>query len=250
MDLQPDLWIHRQEFESYPTTKLFSWCHFRLRPQLEERNPWDELVSEGRLSSGSRRLSQGPKCVIGELSIKPGHAYRNLQVYKTHHVTGHTSIGVWPECQLAQEEQCSMHPLRCLQQFPGNASTPWSIQPCQWAIWLHLHYIEREQFPRCNSSFSSSSIARLRPAQCFRQCPTMDDIVIQHPTMYVIVWLTGTPWGRSFRISSVKCEVIVWSDYFFSDDWPCEDLDQGFLYRWICIGSQWIPIWCSVCEIN
>ena len=38
------------------------------------------------------RLSQGPKHVIGELPIKPGCAYRNLKIYKTHHITGHTSI--------------------------------------------------------------------------------------------------------------------------------------------------------------
>ena len=75
--------------------------------------PPDQCTSIGgtceqrRLSLGSRRLSQGPKHVIGELPIKSsarrkfGSAYSNLQVYKdlqptwiykTHHITGHIPI--------------------------------------------------------------------------------------------------------------------------------------------------------------
>ena len=70
--------------------------------------PPDQHTSMGgtceqrRPSPGSRRLAQGPNCVIGELPIKSsekvwrkfGNAYSNLQeptqIYKTHHITGCT----------------------------------------------------------------------------------------------------------------------------------------------------------------
>ena len=71
--------------------------------------PPDQCTSMGgtcegrRLSPGSRRLTQGPNHVIGELPIKSsenvwrrfGSAYSNLQptwIYKTHHITGSTPI--------------------------------------------------------------------------------------------------------------------------------------------------------------
>ena len=44
-----------------------------------------------------------------------------------------------------QEEQCSIHPLSCLQQFPGNAPRPGVPSPNQWAIQLHPHSMKREQ---------------------------------------------------------------------------------------------------------
>ena len=134
-DLQLDLWVHRQGLEAtlQPNSPMVlfqaetstgrekSLIWVRNNPSLMLP---DHCTSMGRtcewrrLSLGSRRLLQDPRCVIGELSIKPGCAYRNLQVYKTHHITN-TSKEL-TKCQLApgewatQEEQCSIHPFRCL----------------------------------------------------------------------------------------------------------------------------------------
>ena len=83
-----------------------------------------------RLSPGSRRLSQGPRCMIGELPIKSsarrkfGSAYSNLQVYKTHHITGHTFKEL-TKCQLALESE--QHKRNSVQYIPSYACSNFQV---------------------------------------------------------------------------------------------------------------------------
>ena len=112
VDLQPDL-----QFQTgLAATQNSPLVLFQAETSTEREKsriciPPDQHTSMGgtceqrRLSTGSRRLAQGPSCVIGELPIKSsarrkfGSAYHNLhvykdlqptQIYKTHHITGST----------------------------------------------------------------------------------------------------------------------------------------------------------------
>ena len=142
MDLQANLQV-RTGLEATQNSPLVSFqaeTSTGKREDLDEEQPSlmlpDQCTSMGgtceqrRLSPGSRRFSQGPKHVIGELPIKSSarrkfgsacsnlqgstRTYTDLQDSPHHRTYTHTS----------EEEQCSLHSLRCLQQHPDNALTP------------------------------------------------------------------------------------------------------------------------------
>ena len=137
-DLQPDLWVQTGLGATLQPSPLVL---FQFPFQAETLTGRERYVSWGRYNPlpGSRRLSQGPKHVIGELSIKAGHAYRNLQestrIYKTHHITN-TSQELTKGQQALESEQ-----RKSLQQFPGNAPTPGASSPangqssCTFITW-------------------------------------------------------------------------------------------------------------------
>ena len=140
-DLQTDLQANLQtdlrvqtglEGTLQPSPLVSFWFPLQAETSTGREKPmiWmppDQCTSMGgtceqkRLSPGSRRLSQGPKHVIGELPIKSsarrkfGSVYSNLQVYKdlqeptwiykTHHITGHTPIHLESE----QHKRNSVH---------------------------------------------------------------------------------------------------------------------------------------------
>ena len=168
VDLQTDLQADLQVRTGLGATQNSPLVLFQAETSTEREKPriWmrnnptlmlpDQCTSMGgtceqrRLSPGSRRLAQGPNHVIGELPIKSSArrkfgeciqqstslqgstTYTDLQDSQHHRIYTHTS-----------EEQCSSHSLRCLQ-HSGNALTPWSIQSCLWAIWLHHLSVKRE----------------------------------------------------------------------------------------------------------
>ena len=268
MDLQADLQV-RTDLQSdlqvqtgLGATQISPLVSFQAETSTEREKPriWkrsnpslmlpDQCTSMGgtceqrRLSPGSRRLTQGPNHVIGELPIKSsarrkfGSAYSNLQnlhrstrIYHLHRSTRIYSLHTWSTPIHRGNLQDSPHHRHTPKQHPGNALTPWSIQPSQWAIWLHHHYMEKEHFLRCKSSFSSS-------CSKISTIPTINGIVLQCPTMCVIVTTPGTQWGRTFVLSVywklwiMKCFRQLWL-FLFRQLTVWRSL-QGFSYGAVC----------------
>ena len=283
-DLQADLqWICKLIFKSgliysqicestdkdlkVPYNKTLFWCHFRLRLQLRERRSgwgatlhscyqiivhlWEELVSEWILP-GSRRLSQGPKHVIGELSIKPGHAYRILQVYKdlqesTRLTTSQIHPRSWPKVsKLWRVSNAKGTVFNTLPQMfatiSRQCSYTQSTQPCQWAVQLHHHSMKREQHLWGRTLLTVPKVWLILQFQQLHQD--------QHNIQAVSnkLWHCNT-------VSNNVChclthwdtvEGLLWSVQW----WKCEVIISFQTINCVRIftmdTSQWILIWCSV----
>ena len=129
--------------------------------------------------------------------------------------------------------QDSPHHRTYTQTTSRQCSHTQSIQPYQWAIQLHLDYMEKEHFPRCDSIFSSSICSKI--STLFRQCLTINGIVLWCPSMCVIVW-SLEPRGRIFMLSVYWNPLTrnIWNvviNLFQAID--CVEIYQGILYFWI-----------------